>query len=223
MKLSPIDIAARAEALAQRAANRLAYHVAAVGEAEREHRLAATWHLRRAAVLGSRDNLIHAFGSGEECLGAADIDPIALLGFKAAGVIAYPWLIEVAEQLPGGTYIDHVRIILGNEARREWCVKLGAYHRFQWKLGVYQREVTAWSRQPQATDPTSSWRRRASTVKQRYLLFLIVNCLEAVGQPVAPPSADAKRGDVHDWLARNGGHPLFWNPPSPPRFSEIRG
>lgn len=216
MKLSPTEIALRAEAASRRAAERFAYRIAAVGEAKREHRLAATWHLRRAAMHGSRDNLIYAFGAGEECLGAFDVDPIALLGFKAAGAITYGWLIDAADQLPAGSYIDHVRIALGDAERLLWCIELGAYHRFRWKHEVYQREVIVWKGRPEACDPTSPWRRRGSTVKQRYLLFLIVNCLRAAGYLVEPPPADARRGELHDWLDRHGGHPLFWNPPEPP-------
>lgn len=216
MKRSPADILAQAESLARRAATKFAYRVALTGEAEREHRHAATWHLRRAAVPGSRDNLVHAMGSGEECLGGLDIDPVAMLGFKASGAIGYRWLIEAAQLQPDGTFVDHVRIALCQEARHDWCAELGAYHRFQWKREVYAREVTAWRSRPEARDPASPWRRRNGTVKQRYLLFLIVNCLAAAGRAVSPPPAAAKRGELHDWLDLHGGQPLFWRPPPPP-------
>lgn len=46
-------------------------------------------------------------------------------------------------------------------------------------------------------------------VKQRYLLFLIVNCLAASDREVPPPPAATKRGELHDWLDLHGGQPLF--------------
>lgn len=188
---------------------------ALVGDAKRELQLAATWHLRRASVPASVDNLTFAHGSNEHALGGLDICPIALLGLKAAGAVAYQWLVEAAMLHPAGSYIDHARIALQLPERRAYCVELGAYHRFQHKLEVYHRAVTDWQASPSANDPAARWRRRAVTAKQRYLMNVVGECLSAAEAGAQPPVA-ANRGTAHDWLHDAGGHPMFWHRPSPP-------
>ena len=215
----PTDAAAllaTAKAAAKRAAAHYAHHVAHVGETEREHRLAATWHLRRASDEGSVDNRIYANGSNEQCLGGLLLNSIALLGLKAAGAIAYPWLIAASADDPTGTYIDHATAVFRNRERYHWCVELGAYHRFQWKRSVYQSEVHDWQTSPAAQNPDAPWRRRRPRAPQRYLLFLIVDCLAAADRWADPPNAAANRGTVHDWLHEHGGNPMFWHPPAVP-------
>lgn len=206
---------ARARAIAERAARAAEHRAAMVGEATRELQLATTWHLRRAAVAGSVDNLVYGHGSAEQALGALDLCPIATLGFKAAGALTYPWLIEAAAVLPQGSYPDHLRLALCDLERRRFCIALGSWHRFQWKLSVYRREVEEWHQKPIAQDPLSKWRRRQITAKQRYLVDLITECLSAM-DPAFPAPELGNRGEAHDWLRAHGGNPLFWHPPVRP-------
>ena len=186
-----------------------------VGDAKQELQLAATWHLRRASVPLSIDNLTYAHGSNERALGGLDICPIALLGFKAAGAIAYPWLVDAAALLPSGNYVDHVRVALDHRQRWAYCVELGAYHRFQFKSEVYRNAVFDWQARPAANDPTAPWRRRSITAKQRYLIEIVVDCLAAISPSFQQPHL-ANRGAAHDWLRDVGGRPMFWHRPVPP-------
>lgn len=206
------QLIARAQAIASRAASALQHRTAMVGEASRELQQAATWHLHRAAVPGSRDNQVYAHGSAEQALGALDLCPIAMLGLKAAGSLAYPWLIEASESLPHGSLLDHARLVLEHPDRRRFLVELGSWHRFQWKRSVYQREVQDWNEKPIARDPLARWRRRSVTPKQAYLATLISECLAARDPELSEPCL-TNRGQAHDWLREKGGHPMFWNPP----------
>lgn len=204
---------ARAQAIASRAATALQHRTAIVGEASRELQLAATWHLRRAAVPGSRDNQVYAHGSAEQALGALDLCPIAMLGLKAAGALAYPWLIEASQNLPHGSFPDHARLVLENPDRRCFLVELGSWHRFQWKRSVYESEVQDWNAKLIASDPLAKWRRRSVTPKQAYLATLISECLTARDPEQSAPCLTT-RGQAHDWLREKGGHPMFWHPPT---------
>jgi hypothetical protein len=198
----------RARTVAAKAATVLVLKTAAVGEALRELQLAQTWHLRRSGKPGSIDNRIFEFGSGEQALGGMDICPISLLGFKAAGVLTYPWLVEAAREQPNGTFVDHVRAALRNERLSRFCVALGAYHRFQWKLAVYRDGVLDWQAKPIASDPLAKWRRRSIKPKQRYLIMVICDCMFAMDPAFAAPAL-ANRGEAHDWLLARGGNPVF--------------
>lgn len=163
----------------------------------------------------SADNLTYAHGSNERALGGLDICPIAALGFKASGAVAYPWLIEAAARLPTGSYIDHIRIALDHPQRRAYCVELGAYHRFQFKSEVYRNAVTEWQATPAASDPAARWRRRSVTAKQQYLIAVVAECLSAAEPDFQLPHL-GNRGAAHDWLRNVGGRPMFWHRPVTP-------
>ena len=207
----------RAEEIAALAAARVTGRRAAVGEARHELQVAATWHLRRASTIGSIDNRTHAHGSAEYALGGLDICPIASLGIKAAGALAYPWLIAAAKSAPSGSFIDHVRIALERPEVQAFCVELGAYHRFQHKQAVYQKAVSEWQTLPAAQDLTAAWRRRQPTAKQRYLVQMVSECLAAIDPAFVLPNL-SNRGAVHDWLRDAGGRPMFWHPPTLPTW-----
>ncbi|ASY43482.1 hypothetical protein CJD35_02685 [Sphingobium xenophagum] len=188
---------------------------AAVGEAKRELHIAATWHLRRASTVGSIDNQIFAHGSAEQALGGLDLCPIAALGLKAAGSLAYPWLLDAAEANPIGTYVEHARTALARPGVRAFCVELGSYHRFQHKAAVYHEAVQKWQASSKADDPAAAWRRRPITAKQNYLITMISECLAVADRWFVPPFIQ-NRGEAHDWLRKAGGRPMFWRPPSKP-------
>lgn len=212
-----IDLRARAIAVAEAATALTGRRRAEVGEARRELHLASTWHLRRAGVPESADNRVYRHGSNEQALGALDLCPIATLGFKAAGVTAYPWLIEAAQANPAGTYLDHLRAALVDPDCFAYCTALGAYHRFQWKWSVYQQVVADWRAKPIARDLHAAWRRRPTTAKQRYLIEIVSECLTAVEPGFTVPALD-RRGEAHDWLYQAGGRPVFWRAPALPTF-----
>ncbi|MBB5279128.1 hypothetical protein [Pacificimonas flava] len=207
----------RAQRLSTRALAIKGKRQAMVGDAHRELHLAESWHLRRSAVQGSVDNRVYAHGSAEQALGALDLCPIAALGFKSAGALTYPWLLDAAAEMPGGTYCDHMRIALENAEIRRFCTALGCWHRFQWKRSVYQRELLTWSRKAIAQDPNARWRRRSVTLRQRYLVDLIIECLTALHPDFRAPPLE-KRGDAHDFIRDFGGNPVFWHQPSRPHF-----
>lgn len=205
----------RALAVAETAAGLIGQRQAAIGAAERELRLAANWHLHRAAQPGSIDNAVYAQGSAEQCLDGLDLDPIALLGLKAAGAIAYGWLVEAAAGDPGGSFVDHARAVFADHDRYVWCAEFGAYHRFKWKSEVYLKEVTERETKPIMRDPNAPWRRRSVTVKQRYLIEMMVECLAAL-DPACERPAPANRGEAHAWLKERSANPIFWHPPLSP-------
>jgi len=211
------SLVARAEALLRDARVDVANRTAAVGDARREAHLAATWHLRRAAVPGSIDNRIYAHGSAEQALGGLNICPIAALGFKAAGALLYGQLMSAAERIPEGSLIDHMREVLRDEQVHQYCVELGSYHRFQWKRTVYEHRVAQWSLKPIASDPLAKWRRRTPTWDQRDLFRVIAECLAAQDPSFCLPALKL-RGETHDWLKASGGNPMFWYPPKFPAF-----
>lgn len=194
------DLKARSQILVSAARLRL-------GEAK-----AVAFHIRQDFQMQqgtrSRANMLFAFGAIVEREGYLDVDDFAAYGLEHHGQLYAYWIAIAACQSLASSRGELLRVIFSDPVRLDWCRKEGA--RLAWEyIKRAREEETALFRRRQETG-TKHWRKEPMTARQYYMITLI-----SVRGDIPMPGI-LSCGAAHDWIAMNGGHPNFWDPPEAP-------
>lgn len=194
--------------------------ILAIDNAARHEMLARSHSQRRSEVTGSRDNRVFRLGAAFETNDALDLCDIALVGVLK-DPIAMGWLHEAAATHDGGwgsepcNFVDCLRSVLSDEARREYLVYRGIWVRWKFLAHAYHADVAVFEAGKHGQDPAARWRFGKTTYRQRYLVEMISRLLASSDPEFSRPEL-LNAGQTHDWLRSVGGNPRFSAPPSPP-------
>lgn len=164
----------------------------------REHRRAAFNHIDRRK---------YAIGGGFEPVGGLDLDPVALTGLLALGLLGHLLLLRVAMTAPEASTVKHYRLLFASKAGR-MIRQQGVFIRWTWLRDLYVEETETFFASKKGRNPNARWRAEKATVNQGHLIVHICLLLQ-IEQRSFPT-----RGDAHDWIKLQGGNARFWEAPN---------
>lgn len=196
-----------------------------IDDAERQSILARTHSVRRAEVIGSRDNPVFRLGSAFETADALCICDVALVALLR-DPIAVAWTQEAQRKLHGSQphrrydTVDGWYEVLADRDRRRYLTHKGAWLRWRFLANAYRAAVEEFESSAQGRDPAAKWRFGRVTAKQRYMIDRICHLL-AADEPDFERPYLRNAGEAHFWIAAVGGNPRFRDEPIPPAWPQI--
>ena len=156
----------------------------------------------------TRANLVYSFGSIAERGEYLDLDDYAIYGLEEHGQLYAYWIAKAASESLASSRGELLRTVFSKPHRADWCRKEGA--RFAWEYGKAGRDEETSAFRKRQENGAQHWRKEPMTARQYWMILLI--CIRGdYEMPIG-----LRCGPAHDWIARNGGHPNFWEPPLRP-------
>lgn len=184
-------------------------HAARVRQGEAK---VVAYHIQQQAQVRdgsrSRANLVYAFGAIAERVGYTELDDYAIYALEHHGPLYAWWLAEAATESLAWNRGELLRHIFSDARRYDWCRKEGA--RLAWEYGKAARDLETALFHERQKNKTKHWRKEPMTARQFWMITLI-----SIRGDIPIPGP-LRCGPAHDWIARNGGHPNFWEPPLRP-------
>jgi hypothetical protein len=167
---------------------------------------------RGRAVAPERDQRVFELGSVFEDVDGMDLDDYLLVGAMVTPAAVAALVGTLRTELLNGrspgdlTLLDLLRTLQANPPVRAALIEAGAKRRQNRDAAAYRRRGQQFRADEPSLSPT--WRAKAPTVAQGYLICRILEELRAT-DPTVPDFRPSTRGEASDWIAARGGNPRF--------------